>query len=223
MASIRSNLVLTVVLSVGTGILAIVPVVTSENGYVAGFVYFPLLCLLGFSCFVLFVLGIAYLSFGKNFGLYFLLAMVLLPIGFFGAALTARHFELGAYREDPMVPLIPEVSNIVLFKKGTTDAQIEEFWNETLSTKRNDGRGYKHLPGLRTTMRLLPHRGYEAGVFEFFDTATDEERGFVYSQVTSSPIVFELLQNVPTKDYMLKDDPPSNDNRPKKEMKIENR
>ena len=147
--------------------------------------------------------------------------MILLPVGFFGSAHVAKHFEMGAYREEPMVPIIPVVSNVVLFKKDATAAQIEDFWNETLSTKREDDRGYDHLPGLRGTMRLLPHNGYEVAAFEFFDNATEEQRQYVYSRVRESPIVFKLLESVPTKDYMNTMDVPSNDNRPKKEMRIE--
>src|SRR5688500_1156174 len=119
---------ITAPVSLGVGALAIVPVVTSDNGYVAGYAFFPLFLLVGLVAFVLFVVGLIRIK--ENSGPILLLAAVLLPAGFFGAALISKQLELGAYREDPMVPIVPEASNIVLLKKGTTEEQISAFWNE---------------------------------------------------------------------------------------------
>ena len=63
--------------------------------------------------------------------------------------------------------------------------------------------------------------GHEIVEFNFFDGSTEEQRQYAYALIRSSPIVLELRENVPTNDYMLRDDSPVNDNRPRKEMKIE--
>ena len=133
--------------SLGLGVLAIVPVVNSDNGYMAGYVFFPLLVLVSLVALGLFVVGL--ITIKAKSGPMLLLAGVLLPVGFFGAALVSKQLELGAYREDPMVPIIPEASNVVLFKNGTTEEQISAFWDETLATEREDKRGFAHLPGLQ--------------------------------------------------------------------------
>ena len=215
------KLLITIVTSLGFGILAIFPIVNSQNGYVAGYVFLPLMLLISIVCLILFIIGIVFLAKENKVGLYFLLAMILLPTGFIGSGLIAKQLELGAYREDPMVPTIPEVSNIVLLNKGVTNDQINEFWDEVLSTKQPDG-GHWPLPGVGGIGRLPARDGYEVIEFSIVIGATDEQRQFVYSRVQSSPIVFKLLENVPTKDYMPTPDLPSNDNRPKKEVRIFN-
>jgi hypothetical protein len=213
---------ITILISLGLGILAIVPIVNSQNGYVAGYLVLPLMLLIGIGCLILFIIGIALLINEKKIGLYFLLAVILLPTGFIGSALIAKRLELGAYREDPMVPLIPELSNIVLLNKGVTNDEINAFWNETLSTQRDDGRGHTSLPGIHGIGRLSAKEDHEVIEFSFFTTATEEQREYVYAKVSSSPIVFKLLKNVPTKDFMPTPEIPSNDNRPKKEIRITN-
>ncbi len=58
MKSIHKRLLLTTALSLSVGALAIVPVVNSDNGYVAGYVFLPLLLLVGITAFVLFFAGL---------------------------------------------------------------------------------------------------------------------------------------------------------------------
>lgn len=182
--------------------LSIVPVVTSDNGYVAGFVFFPILLLGALTCLVLFIVGIAYLVFEKTFGLYFLLAMILLPTGFFGAAFTAKYFEIGAYREEPLVPMTPPVGNIILFRKGTTQDEINSFLDTSFSVHREDGRGYDLLPAIRGRGSLPDFDGHPAFEFHFFANATVEQREYAVSLARSSPIVAEVKENVSTDDYM---------------------
>ena len=220
MKPVYKYLAITTLISVALGCGAIWMVVDSQNGYVAGFVYFPLLILIGASSFILILVGLITIT--KKVGPFLLLAALLLPGSFFGSALVTKHFEWGAYREDPMVPLVPEVSNIVLFKQGVTNDEINGFWDDTISTKREDGRGNDLLPGIGGVGRLSARDGHEVVEFNFFQSATNEQREYVFSRVRSSLVVFTLLENVPTKPYMPSDDLPSNDNRPKKEMKLDN-
>lgn len=220
MKPVYRNLLITTVISLAIGILGMVPVVRSDNGYVAGYVFFPLLLLLAGACIVLFIIGIILLAGEKKGGLYFLLAMLLLPVGFFGSAFIAKHFEMGAYREDPMVPLTPEVSNIVIFVDNLTNDQMNSFWDETLATEREDKRGHTSLPGISGVTRLPAKDGREVVEFSFFANATQEQKDFVYSKVKESPLVFKLLENISTKDYMILENTPSNNNLPKKEFKV---
>jgi hypothetical protein len=218
MKPIHKRLLVTSVIALAVGALAIVPVVTSYNGYVAGFAFLPLFVLVCCVAFVLLVAGLITIT--KKVGPPLLLAAALIPVGFFGAAMISKQLELGAYKEDPMVPLIPEAANIVRFKKDTTEEQISVFWNETLATEREDKRGFEHLPGLQGVARLFPRDGREVVAFSFHAGATDEQRQYVYQRVRSSPIVYELRENVSTEDYMPSNasNPNRTDNRPTKKV-----
>src|SRR5690242_15231875 len=112
MKPVYKNLLLTALGSLGLGALAIVPVVDSDNGYVAGFVFLPLLLLIGIVVFVLFIAGLITIT--KPAGPFLLLSAVLLPTGFFGGAFVAKTLELGAYREEPMIHFPPPIANKVL-------------------------------------------------------------------------------------------------------------
>ena len=194
--------------------------IASDNGYVAGFVFLPLLLMIGIISFILVFIGLIMIT--KKAGPFLLLSALLLPIGFFGAGFIAKALELGAYREDPMVPLTPENSNIIIFQKGTTENQINDFWKEVLSVKRSDNRGDDHLPGVKGIGRMPEKDGHEIVEFNFSAGSTEEQRQHAYAIIRSSPIVLELRENVPTKPYMPSDDLPLNNNRPKKEIRIYN-
>ena len=218
MKPVYKYLIVTIVTALGLGAVAIVPVVNSDNGHVSGFVFLPLLLLICIISFILLFIGLILIT--KKAGPFLLLSALLLPIGFFGAAFIAKQLELGAYREDPMVPMTPERSNIIIFKKGTTENQINDFWEEVLSVERIDNRGHDHLPGVKGIGRMPEKDGHEIVEFNFFDASTEEQRQYAYAIIRSSPIVLELRENVATKPYMPSDDLPSNDNRPKKEIRI---
>jgi hypothetical protein len=203
------NLLLSVLLPFGLGILAIFLVINSANGYVAGFVFLPLVVLVLVGTVGLFIAGLVATGMKGRPGLWVLLSAPMLFCGFFGGAIVAKQFEIGAYREDPMVPLTPPVTNIVLFKKDITNDQMNQFWDETLSTNRPDGRGHDHLPGLRGIARLGDYDGHDVVEFSFFESATEEQRQYVYNRVESSPYVFELRKNVLSKDYMPTPEPPT--------------
>ena len=68
----HKKLLSTAIALFGLGIVMFLPVVTSQNGYVAGFVFLPLLFLIVIICLVLFVIGFALLFRENTFGLYFL-------------------------------------------------------------------------------------------------------------------------------------------------------
>lgn len=206
------------ILPLAVGCLFILPTITSANGYVAGFAFIPFLFLSVIVCVVMLIVGLVMAGVKGRPGLWWLPAGPMVLIGFMGLAMFAKQFEIGAYREEPMVPLTPEVSNIVLFKRGTTEEEISRFWNETLATARPDGRGYEHIAGVQGIGRMSARDGHEVVTFSFFASATDEQKGYVYNRVRSSPTVLELRENVPTKDYMPSSFPESSvgDDRPRK-------
>ena len=104
MKGIYRNLVISGILSLGLGVLSIMPVVLSENGYVAGYVYLPLLILIFLVAAILFLVGFGLIAASKKAGPYILLSSILIPVGFFGGAFVFKYFEVGAYRVEPMIP-----------------------------------------------------------------------------------------------------------------------
>lgn len=189
------NLAITFLISAAFGCGAIIIVANSENGYVAGFVFLPLFFLICVATLVLFFVGLICLGLKNKFSASLLLAAVVLPVSFFSSAFAAKHFEIGAYYQEPMISFFDEVNDVIVFKEGTTNQQIEEFLNRTLSLERLDGRGFANLPGIRTMTRIQPRNGREAIAFGFFPNATEEQKEFVYSRVNSSPILHQLLKN----------------------------
>jgi hypothetical protein len=77
--------------------------------------FLPLFLLVCFVGIVLFIISILVFSFEKDsLGMCFLFAAFLLPLGFLGSCLVAKYFELGAYRQDPMIPFSISANVIVL-------------------------------------------------------------------------------------------------------------
>ena len=195
MSTIYRNFIITFLISTVIGCGATLIIVNSDNGYVAGFVFLPLFLLIGVATLILFVTGLVCLGLESKSAPWILLAAVLLPVSFFSSAMIAKHFEIGAYYQEPMISLSDNANNVVLFKEGTTRDQINDFWEKTMSLERGDGRGYDHLPGIRTMMQIQPRNGREAMAFGFSSNATEEQKQFVFSKVKSSPIVYKLLEN----------------------------
>jgi len=99
------GLAITAILSAVAGSIPTAILASTENGYVAGFVVLPLLLLLGIVRILLFICAILFIAKEKfALGLYFLLSVPLIPAFWLGSAIVAKHFEIGAYRVEPMVP-----------------------------------------------------------------------------------------------------------------------
>ncbi|MEO7659413.1 MAG: hypothetical protein ABIV48_07345 [Pyrinomonadaceae bacterium] len=183
--------------STGAGALAIVPVVNSDNGYVAGFVFFPILIFLGIVAFVLFFAGLVTIT--KKSGPILLVSSLLLPAGFFGAAFISKALGLGAYREQPMGPIVPSISNKVVFKKDATHYDVQKFWSEVLSDRVGES-GEKTRPGIQGMSSRPPENGHEIVVFSFFitATATETEKADVRARIQAYEPVSQFLENVDT-------------------------
>ena len=115
MKAVYKKIILTFLISFGIGSGAILLVAKSDNGYVAGFVFLPLFFLIALLSLILFVVGFMLLGSTEKSAPWVLLLAVLIPANFITSGLLAKYFEIGAYREEPMVPIPNEVSNIVLF------------------------------------------------------------------------------------------------------------
>jgi hypothetical protein len=217
------NFIITFLTSVVIGCSATYLIASSENGYVAGFIVLPLFLLFGVASLILLISGFVCLGLKKKFALWLLLSAVLLPASFISSALIAKHFEVGAYRQEPMISIDERVNNIVIFKAGTTNDQINDFWNRTMLIERADGRGYDPLPGLGTMMKIQSRNEREAMAFGFFPNTTEEQKQFVFAKVKSSPIVHQLLENQLIKEYNANSENSSsvaNSNKPAKKVII---
>ena len=217
-----NRIILSIFLPIALGCGAILPVVNSENGYVAGYVFFPLFLLIGLATLCLLIAGLIYLVIETKLGGWILLAAFLLPASFISSASIAKYFEIGAYRQEPMISFDDEMSNIILLKEGTNNDQIEDFWHKTLLIEESDEKGYKHRTGIGTIGRIQSRNGHEAIAFGFFPNATEEQKQIVFEKVKYSPIVYELLENQSVKEWNAtsENSPPVNSNVPLKKVVI---
>ncbi len=145
--------------SAGTGVLATAVIASGDNGYSASFIVLPILVLELLVCLILFVVGIVYIAQDKLVGFYLLLAVLLLPSTTIGSALLAKKLEIGAYRVEPMRPIIPPIANKIVFKKGVRDNEVQGFWHDVLSHPREDGRRNES-----TRHPINWHRPYRRGI-----------------------------------------------------------
>ena len=196
MKPIHKRLFATTILALSVGALAIVPVVNSDNGYVAGYVFFPLLCLIGLAAFILFVAGLVTIV--KGPGPYLLLASIMLLAGFFGAAFVAKSLELGAYQEQPMRPIAEPIANKVLFKKEASHEEVERFWSHVIGYPTGPTSHWS-IPGVGGGFRPGPERGHEVIVFSFRPEATEEEKDVVRERIRNYLPVYQFLENVDTR------------------------
>ena len=213
MARVAHKWSLTIAVSLGFGALAIIPVVSSSNGYVAGYVFFPLLLLIAVTCLILFVVGFVFLFRENLLGLYFLAAMILLPTGFVGSAFIAKYLELGAYREEAMEPIVPAVANKVIFKKNATFDDVQKLWREVLSDP--FGESERTRPGIQSIGSSLPVEGHEVVLFSFFTNATDVQKADVKQRILAYPPVLRYLENVDTTQTEIQTSPENGNQTPK--------
>ena len=183
-----------------SGSLAIVIVIREPNGYTGSMVFGILLLLIGAITAFLILFGLFVLATepNKKIAASFFLAAILLPIGYFSGAMVAQTFQLGAYREEPMISLIPDIGNKVIFKKSVSEEEISRFWNETISTERSDHRGFTMLPGIRGVARVMPENDHEILVLSCFPDATEEQTSYIREKIKASPVVEQYLENIDT-------------------------
>jgi len=99
--------------------------------------------------------------------------------------------------EDKMTPLMPGAANLVIiYKKGATNEQIENFQNNVLAHPRPDGRGSELLPAIGVQIKLGEKSGYDSTAIGYHSYATPEERKEVKRAALSSQIVYKVLEDV---------------------------
>lgn len=176
--------------AIPTGVLA-----SAENGYVAGYAVLPLFLLVAIVCLALFIGAIVFIGKEKfAIGLYFLVSVLLIPTFWITSASLAKHFEIGAYRIDPIRPIIPPIANKIIFKKSVTDDEVQEFWRNTLSIE-HPGGGSMSLPGVQAISTALPEDGHEILLFSFFENATEDQKALVRDRILASQKVLQLKEN----------------------------
>lgn len=190
-------LIIIAVISLTVGALAIVPVVKSENGYVGSIAFFFLFILVCIVTVILFLAGLLCLPFSKKIGISVLTSTLMLPVGFFGAAITSKHFEIGAYKEQPMRPIIPQTANKVIFKKDATHDEVQAFWREVLSEPVGET-GSKSRPGIQAVASNPDENGHEVVTFAFFENATEEQKADIRRRINEYEPVLEFLEDVDT-------------------------
>lgn len=181
----------TVTLSALAGAIPIAIIASAENGYVAGYVVLPLLLLECVICVFLFIVAIVLIAKEKfAFGLYILLSVLLLPTFTFATAIVAKHFEIGAYKIEPMRPLIPIVANKILFNRDVTRDGVLGF----LQNELNDP-----LDAIQSIGNGNPEDGREVVVFSFFENASEDAKEVARQKILTSPKVHKIVEDVDTR------------------------
>jgi hypothetical protein len=90
-----------------------------------------------------------------------------------------------------------KASLVIYFNRNVTEEQVEKFWHEVLSRPDLQGRGhYYHRNGVGEIGRIPPVQEHKGISISFFPDATKEEREGVERDISSSPIVYRVLQNI---------------------------
>lgn len=126
-----------------------------------------------------------------------MISSLLLPVGFFGAAITSKQYEIGAYKEQPMRPLIPPVANKVFFKKDATHDEVQAFWQQVLAEPVGES-GDKSRPGIQSVSSNPDENGHEVVTFSFFDSATEEQKADIRRRISEYTPVLQFVENVAT-------------------------
>lgn len=104
-APTRIGFAVTIAASAIVGMVPIAIFARAENGYVAGYLVLPVLFLMAAIFILLGITAVVFIAKDKfAFALYLILSIFLVPAFALGFALAAKHFEIGAYRVEPVRP-----------------------------------------------------------------------------------------------------------------------
>jgi hypothetical protein len=97
-----------------------------------------------------------------------------------------------------MTPLLPNgvADLVIVYRKETTDEQIEDFLNNVLAHRRPDVRGHEFLPAIGLVARESDIPGYKATDIKYRSDAPQWQRDEVKRAALSSPIVYKVLEDV---------------------------
>jgi hypothetical protein len=85
---------------------------------------------------------------------------------------------------------------IVYFKTGTTQQQIDNFWNNVLSYPDRNGRGQFLRPGVGRLSRVESVEGHEGIAVIFYWDAWPSQRATLRGLIDASPIMFVVLEDI---------------------------
>lgn len=218
--SARKLILFTAIASIALGLSAVAIVVNEPNGYIAGFTFFFLFLLITLGSGALIIGGIvtAIINQTRRFAPLLVLAAVLLPSSFFVGASVAKQFELGAYRQEPMVTFPPSVANKVLFKKEATHDEIEKFWSHVIGYP-TGGSSHWTRPGVAGGARTPAENGHDVVIFSFRPDATGDQKADIRARIKAYSPIYQFLENIDTNP---KETPPpveNQDSPPKKEVR----
>lgn len=170
-------------------------------GYLASYTYLAILVFAGPVVFVLLLLGasLSISSRTRRFGIASATAGILIVAGYLGTFKILQKTGRVLYEHEKMVPIGPEVKSdlVIYFKHGTTNDQINNFWNNVLSTPDRDGRGSWPKPGVGDLGAVFPAvDGHEGVAVKFQESASQEEREQLKAAAGSSPLVFKIFENI---------------------------
>jgi hypothetical protein len=183
-------------ISIGLGLTAARMVANEPNGYVAGYTWFGFLIIGGVLVLCLLIVSLILLLVKQTkFGLLLVICSILLASSYLLGFAAMQKFGWTNFH-DEMVSLDPEVADlIILFNVDANHDRIQNFWDETLSTRQEKGTWPR--PGIRDIGRISSIHGHEAVMVNFFPNATESQREDIKSRVKSSPIVYKVFENVP--------------------------
>lgn len=112
-------------------------------------------------------------------------------------------------RNSNMVQVGPDAAAgiIVYFKRGATEAEIEQCYRNAIYVPRPDARGEGLRDGYGGFLRLLPSQAhnYEAIAVDFTKDSTVEQRGAIKDSIISCGIVHKVFENIAPKDIKASD------------------
>ncbi len=194
----RIALIIVSLVAILCGVSAAVSLAREQIAYVAGYAAFALLLLS-----IPFVIAPALIGIGLSvprrtrwMGFVSLIWASLLITSFYITFKVLDSFGQVSYKHEKMVSIGPDVqANLVIyFNSDATHDEIQNFWEETLSTRQAHGSCPR--PGVSGLLALFPLQGHEGVSVSFFLEATASQREDVKSRVNASPIVYKVLENV---------------------------
>ena len=121
--------------------------------------------------------------------------IIFLVIPLFGLQVNSCNTDKNS--DNKMIHFGPDkfTSLVIFFKKDATRQQIETFYNDVISVRRPDLKGYD-LPDGVALRYLIKNGDYEGVGITFSTDATPEQREKLKKAIRESPIVYKVYENV---------------------------
>ena len=179
------TLAIATLVSISIGLIAARVVASEPNAYVAGYIWFGLLLTGSILILCLLIVSLILLIVRETkSSLLLMLCSVLLAGSYLIGFAVMQKIGWTNFNEE-MTPIIPEVADlVVIFRPDANHEQIQNFWNEILSTGQVGG-----------IARIPSIEGHAAIAISFFPSASEAQREEVKAKVKSSPIVYRVMEN----------------------------